>query len=246
MIENDNIRKELILNLKKGEKGAFRELFNQYGPKIYRFALAYLKNKPDAEELMQDVFLKIWEKREHLDPSQNVKSYIFKIAVNCIYDSIRKKNLEKAFSDFSKHNFQPGSESLWHEVIWNDMLSNLNILVSKMPEQRRIIAQADIDAYIATLTLPDNEEAAQEMIINQKYLANFMGTCEPELDHVRTGYPLFDYPANMVDVGSRTMPRKLPWPEMETNTNKNCPTYIGTPQSPQNRVWWDTKVVVVK
>jgi hypothetical protein len=110
--------------------------------------------------------------------------------------------------------------------------------------ERLGIAQADIDAYIATLTLPNNEEAAQEMIINQKYLANFMGTCEPEFDHVRTGYPKFDYPANMNDVGSRTMPRKLPHPEMEKVTNKNCPTYIGTPQSPQNRVWWDTKVVL--
>ena len=100
MNEHDDIRKELILNLKKGEKSAFRDLFNLYGPRIYRFALAYLKNKPDAEELMQDVFLKIWEKRDHLDPAKNVKAYIFKIAVNCIYDNIHKKNLERAFTIF--------------------------------------------------------------------------------------------------------------------------------------------------
>ena len=93
---------------KKGEKSAFRELFNLYGPRIYRFALAYLKNKPDAEELMQDVFLKIWEKRDHLDPAKNVKAYIFKIAVNCIYDNIRKKNIEKAFNDFLRAEFPTG------------------------------------------------------------------------------------------------------------------------------------------
>lgn len=104
------------------------------------------------------------------------------------------------------------------------------------------IAPAAIDAYIAQFTLPSDEEAAQEMIITQKYLANFMGTPEVLWDHLRTGYPKFDYPTNISNVGNRTCPRKLPHPERETQTNANCPDYIGTPNSPQNRVWWDTKV----
>jgi RNA polymerase sigma-70 factor (family 1) len=171
MNEHEDLRKELILNLKKGENGAFRELFNLYGPRIYRFALAYLKNKPEAEELVQDVFLKIWEKRDHLDPSQNVKAYIYKIAVNCIYDYIRKKNLEKAFADFSKQNFQPGSESLWHEVIWNDMLSNLNILVDKMPEQRRIIFLLRMEEGLTNQQIADKLNLSKRTVENQIFRA---------------------------------------------------------------------------
>ena len=171
MNEHDDIRKELILNLKKGEKGAFRELFNLYGPRIYRFALAYFKNKPDAEELMQDVFLKIWEKRDHLDPAQNVKAYIFKIAVNCIYDNIRIKNLERAFAIFSEQNFEPGAESSWHEVIWNDMLSKLKILVDKMPEQRRIIFLMSREEGQTNLQIAEKLNLSKRTVENQLYRA---------------------------------------------------------------------------
>jgi RNA polymerase sigma-70 factor (family 1) len=171
LIEHDDIRKELILNLKKGEKGAFRELFNLYGPRLYRFAFAYLKNITDAEELLQDVFLKIWEKRDQLDPAQNVKAYIFKIAINCIYDYIHKKNLERAFASFSEHNFQPGVESSWHEVIWNDMLSNLNILVSKMPEQRRIIFLMSRDEGQSNQQIAEKLKLSKRTVENQLYRA---------------------------------------------------------------------------
>jgi len=171
LIDNEDIRKGLILNLKKGEKGAFREIFNLFGPKIYRFALAYLKNIPDAEELTQDVFLKIWEKREHLDPARNVKAYIFKIAINCIYDYIRKKNLERAFTSFLEHNFQPGVESSWNEVIWNDMLSKLSILVDKMPDQRRTIFLMSREEGKTNQMIAEKLNLSKRTVENQLYRA---------------------------------------------------------------------------
>lgn len=58
---------QLAFQIKNGEKNAFRELFERYSPKIFRFALNYLKNDADAEELVQNVFLVIWEKRELID-----------------------------------------------------------------------------------------------------------------------------------------------------------------------------------
>lgn len=112
--------------------------------------------------------------------------------------------------------------------------------------QRLGIDQNDIDDYIATFTLPNDEELAQEMIITQKYLANFMGTPEPVFDHLRTGYPAFDYKSSIDNIHDLTCPRKIPYPEMEKRENPNCPGYTGTPQSPHNRVWWDTKVVITK
>ena len=84
---------DLAHRIKYGEKDAYQELFERYAPKIFNFSLSYLKNNADAEELVQDVFLKIWEKREILDGAQNIKAYIFKIAVNTIYDFIRRKNI---------------------------------------------------------------------------------------------------------------------------------------------------------
>lgn len=171
MKAQDSISSELILDLKAGQKKAFNELFELYGPKIYRFALAYLKSKHDAEELMQDVFLKIWENRENLNPSRNVKAYIFKIAINCIYDFIRNRNIEKAFNDFTKEEFQPGSESLWHEVIWRDMLSRLNDIVNRMPEQRRLIFLLSREEGLSNGEIAEKLYLSKRTIENQLYRA---------------------------------------------------------------------------
>lgn len=53
---------ELALRISGGQKSAYQELFERYAPRIYKFSLSYLKNKTDSEELVQEVFLKIWEK----------------------------------------------------------------------------------------------------------------------------------------------------------------------------------------
>lgn len=130
---------ELAHLIKSGEKEAYRELFEKYAPKIYLFSLSYLKNEEDAKGLVQEVFMKVWEKREILDASQNIKSYIFKIAVNAIYDFIRHKNIENAFNDFARINFDIHSNDTWDTVIFEEMKSTLNKLVAQLPEQRRRI-----------------------------------------------------------------------------------------------------------
>jgi RNA polymerase sigma factor (sigma-70 family) len=73
---------ELTTLVKRGLKDAYQVLFERYAPRIYCFSLSYLKNEADAEELVQDVFLKLWETREKLDHSKMIKAYIFKIAIN--------------------------------------------------------------------------------------------------------------------------------------------------------------------
>lgn len=166
-----NSSQHLASRLKNGEKQAFQELFNLYASKIYAFALSYLKNKPDAEELLQDVFLKIWEKRELLDPEKNIRAYLFKIAVNTMYDFIRKKNLERAYADFSSAHFQPDAESLWHEVIWKEMLSALDHLVSQMPEQRRRIFLLSREEGLTSQEIADQLNLSKRTVENQLYRA---------------------------------------------------------------------------
>jgi len=157
---------ELVHRIKYGDKESFRGLFDKYAPKIFNFSLSYLKNKTDAEELVQDVFLKIWEKREILDTSQNIKAYIFKIAINTIYDFIRHKNIEYAFNDFAKVNYDKSSNSTWNKVIFNDMLSNLNELVAQMPEQRRRVF------HLSKRKGLTNDEIAKKLNISKRTVEN--------------------------------------------------------------------------
>ncbi len=156
----------LIYLIKTGVKEAFQELFERYAPRIYQFSLSYLKNEQDAEELVQDVFLKIWEKRESLDKSKNIKAFIFKVAVNTIYDFIRRKNIESAYKDFASSNFDLQPDSTWHQVIIHEMIDNLDVLVKQMPAERQKIFRLSREDGLT------NDEIAQKLNLSKRTVEN--------------------------------------------------------------------------
>jgi RNA polymerase sigma-70 factor (ECF subfamily) len=160
--------KTLAQKIKTGDKDAYQKLFEKYAPRIYRFAFSYLKNKPDAEELVQNVFLKIWEKRNLLDSSQNIKAFVFKVAVNTIYDFIRKKNMEYAFEDYARLNYSPGEDSTWHSIIFEEMQQNLRQLVSQLPEQQQKIFQ------LSKLDGLSNDEIARQLNLSKRTVENHL------------------------------------------------------------------------
>jgi RNA polymerase sigma-70 factor (family 1) len=159
---------DLAGKIKNGEKNAYQELFERYAPRIYQFSFTYLKNQADAEELVQDVFLKIWEKRDSLDQSKNIKSFIFKVAVNTIYDFIRHKNIENAFNDFVRLNSETGSNNTWHSVIFDEMQENLQKLVAQLPEQRQKIFQLSKEEGLS------NEEIAAKLNLSKRTVENHL------------------------------------------------------------------------
>lgn len=157
---------DLTRRVKSGEKEAYQALFERYAPKIYHFALSYLKSTADSEELVQDVFLKVWEKRDILDATQNIKAFIFKIAINTIYDFIRRKNIENAFQEFSKANYAADSNHTWDTVIFEEMHTTINSLVAQMPEQRKKIFKLSKNKGLS------NDEIAQELNLSKRTVEN--------------------------------------------------------------------------
>ncbi len=165
-IQGKIIDSELAVRVKHGEKEAYKVLFERYASRIYQFSYSYLSSKQDSEELVQNVFLKIWEQREVLDQSKNIKSFIFKIAVNAIYDFIRKKNVENAFLDFAAVNFEIESNNTWHAIIYEEMLSELQLLIGQFPEQRKRIFRLRMEEGMS------NEDIAQKLKLSKRTVEN--------------------------------------------------------------------------
>jgi RNA polymerase sigma-70 factor (family 1) len=161
---------ELTRLLGRGSKDAFHLLYMRYGLKIRRFAKTYLKQEQDTEELVQDVFLKLWNKKEVLDSSGNLKAFIYKTAVNSIYDFIRRKNIEQAFRDYTKEG-SAVSDQTWDEVVFNDMLFHVNRLIEKMPEQRRKIFMMSKEEGLTNDEIADVLRLSKRTVENQLYRA---------------------------------------------------------------------------
>lgn len=157
---------QVVEHIKAGEKEAFRYLFTTYGSRIYAFGLSYLKNKSDAEELLQEVFLKLWEIRNDLDSAKSVKSLLFKICINLIYDQVRRKNVQQAYLNYSGINHVISSENTWDEVIYEDTNRNLQKLIASIPEQRQRIFRMSKEQGLS------NEEIARQLNLSQRTVEN--------------------------------------------------------------------------
>lgn len=91
---------ELVVLLRKGGMEAFDLLFERYAGRLYRFSFSLLKTREDSEEVVQETFFRIWEKRAGISDDKSFQSYLFTIAYHVIVDQARKRLKERKFEEF--------------------------------------------------------------------------------------------------------------------------------------------------
>ncbi|PUV25024.1 MULTISPECIES: RNA polymerase sigma factor [Sphingobacterium] len=85
-----------LQKLKNGDLNSFNEIYFQYSPKIYIRLIRLVKDQSVAEEILQDVFTKIWLHRERIDPTKGFVSFLNHISDNLAMDFFRKVQRDKA------------------------------------------------------------------------------------------------------------------------------------------------------
>jgi RNA polymerase sigma-70 factor (ECF subfamily) len=132
---------ELVLELQKGDVEAFDLIYEKYARELYGFTLKYLKSVEETEELVQTVFLKVWENHKILRKESSFKSYLFTIAYNEICNIFKRRSLlQKFISQQLTKNSQ--TSSVTDELIdYGSMLEQVNLIIAKLPERQKTIFQ---------------------------------------------------------------------------------------------------------
>ena len=129
----------LVQSLQKGDHQAFEKLFERYAQKLFVFSLSYLKNENDAEEVVQEVFLKVWSKRTVLKTDTSFQSYLFTIAFNSIKKSFKLKAKNDQFKLELIDNLDAGQDSVDYEKNYQLVIKKLETFIGQMPDRRREI-----------------------------------------------------------------------------------------------------------
>ncbi len=128
-----------VENLQKGDIKAFDDLFNKYSSRLFSFSLKYLKSNEEAEEVVQEVFLYIWDKREGLKPDQSFNSYIFTIAYNIIKKYFLKKSRDNAFKDDLIYSLLQQENKLDQIIDYKFLLEKVEKYIEALPKRRKEI-----------------------------------------------------------------------------------------------------------
>ncbi len=140
--------KEIIERLHKDNDEAFEFMFLKFYDRLCSYAACLIKNKNDAEEIVQDVFYEFWEKREKIDINTSLRAYLFKAvynrSINYInFNQIRSKYVQNQLDSMNYQlTISPLSENY---PIANLISQELDALISKtifsLPDQCRKIFQ---------------------------------------------------------------------------------------------------------
>lgn len=86
----ENTDKHYLEGLRKGDQAAVSFLYEKYYGQVFHFASLYIKNESDVKDIVQDIFLKVWNNRCKVDPTQNFENYLFIITRNHIFNIKRQ------------------------------------------------------------------------------------------------------------------------------------------------------------
>jgi RNA polymerase sigma-70 factor (ECF subfamily) len=136
---NFQTEQETIASLQKGSMTAFESLFESYSQKLYRFSYSYLKSEPEAEDVVQEVFLKLWENRSRLKTGTSFQAYLFTITFNSIRKTFNKKAKQDKFRIDLFEFLSVDNTSLEIRHDFDTLLLKLDSLIDQMPDRRREI-----------------------------------------------------------------------------------------------------------
>jgi RNA polymerase sigma-70 factor (family 1) len=129
----------LLNRLSENDESAFREIFAQFSHQVYSFSLTLSRDRITAEEMVQEVFLKIWVNRASLATIENFPSYLFIMTKNLVLNALKRKSLEEKAKAIFLREAEKINLDTEERVIVNDYERILNETISHLPPQQRLI-----------------------------------------------------------------------------------------------------------
>jgi RNA polymerase sigma-70 factor (family 1) len=129
--------KGLVKLIRLGDQPAFEEIYLRYNRQLYYLAMKYLKSKNLSEDAVQEIFIKLWQKRDQLDPEKSVKGFLFISMKNHVLNMIRNRK-NKIISDLELEEDQHHTEQIvMNEIILSDYEQLLQRGLSELPDRKR-------------------------------------------------------------------------------------------------------------
>jgi RNA polymerase sigma-70 factor (ECF subfamily) len=142
VLKEQDIENTIQLIAISGDQKAFRKLFDHFFLRLYRFAGSIVKDQHQAQEVVQDVFLKIWENREHLTSVCNIQVYLYTVTKNKSIDYLRVRPGERT-GQFLPDQMEATIES-WNaesKVISEERIRTIEESISSLPPRSRLVLQ---------------------------------------------------------------------------------------------------------
>ncbi len=170
-LNDENKDSKLVSLLQKGDKEAFKLLFDKYATRLYQFSIKYLRDKEDTEDLLNEVFLKIWENRQCLKINSKFQSYLFTIAYNNIRQRFLKKGREEKYIRLFAEEYFVNSTDDEDKIDYLLFSQKLNEFIEQLPPRRKEIFILSFKEELKNKTISAKLGFSEQFVKNQLSIA---------------------------------------------------------------------------
>jgi len=135
---DSDLANQLVEKIIAGNHNAFEILFKTYSQKLIYFSRRYVWDKQIAENIVQDVFLKIWQNKENLDPTKNIQSYLFTAVKNESLKQLRHLSVENQQRE-NASRLSVVEQTPDETIDKKELKAELNRAINDLPEKCREI-----------------------------------------------------------------------------------------------------------
>ncbi|MCK5137381.1 MAG: RNA polymerase sigma-70 factor [Bacteroidales bacterium] len=157
----------LVKGLKNGDEAAFNELFKNYRVRLHRFVVSIVKLESEAEDIVQQVFLNVWLKRETIDTEKSFSAFLYTIAKNRSLNTLRSSHTNNQFlKDQIWHSIELSRCFTDEKIEYDELLKQVSESLAKLtPQQRKIFEMSRKEGL-------SHEEIGKELRISKNTVRN--------------------------------------------------------------------------
>ena len=178
--EKDFEEASILKRLQQGDEHAFLEIYDYYKKPLYTFILKFVKVPAHADDLLQDVFLKIWEIHSRINTSLSFKAYLYRITRNLVYKFLKKTaNNVELLSEQMQHFIPDVAANAEIKLQWKQYEENIHSAIDQLPPRRKeifILCRQGKHTYddVARQLGISRNTVKEHMVLSMKSISHFL------------------------------------------------------------------------
>lgn len=129
----------LLMQVRKDDQQAFKALYDRYWTPLWSYARNAMEDPDDAEDIVQELFVSIWEKRADLQIHTSLRAYLYRAVLNKVIDRIDRSKHRDTYLENLKHTYDAQAYTTDSLLLTKELTERVETCVDKMPPKMRTI-----------------------------------------------------------------------------------------------------------
>ncbi len=164
--------KVLLALVANGDRKAFAQIYTGSLNNLHRYIFLFTKSKEETEEILQEIFIKIWENRERLSEIDSFKNYLFRVAKNKLLDKVRQMQIRQRVLAEIKRSRVIAESTTSDQCAYREYYKVVQQAIEKLPPKRKLIFRLNIENGLSQDEIAEQLNISKSVVQKQIYSAS--------------------------------------------------------------------------